>query len=87
MANIGTRIREAREAVGLTQRRTADLLDVTEGTVQAWEYERANLTLQRAAQLAELYSVSIDWIAYGHDETVHEQPLLKDLRKVIERYS
>ena len=86
LTGVGQRIREAREATGLTQRRTSEILDVSEGTVQAWEYERANLTLGRAAQLGQLYSVSIDWIATG-EETNAGDPLLQELKTLVERRS
>jgi transcriptional regulator with XRE-family HTH domain len=86
LTGVGQRIREAREVTGLTQRRTSEILKVTIGTVQAWEYERANLTLSRAAQLGQLYNVSIDWIATGK-ETNAGDPLLQELRTLVERRS
>lgn len=83
---VGERLKTARESAGLTQHKVSLILEVTIGTVQAWEYERANLTLLRAAQLAELYTVSIDWIATGKETTAGD-PLLQELRTLVERRS
>jgi transcriptional regulator with XRE-family HTH domain len=66
----------------MTQRSVAQDLDVTIGTVQAWEYDRANLTLNRAAQLAELYKVSLDWIAFG-EERASQDPRIRQIQKLL----
>jgi transcriptional regulator with XRE-family HTH domain len=83
---VGQRIREARDGTGLTQLEVCIKLEVSLGTVQAWEYEKANLSLSRALQLSELYNVSIDWIATGK-ETNAGDPLLQELRTLVERRS
>lgn len=82
---MGQRIKEAREAAGFTQRRVSHELDVSEATVQAWEYERAALSLARAVQLSDLYGVSVGWIARGEEGT-HTDPLLKELQAILEKY-
>jgi transcriptional regulator with XRE-family HTH domain len=77
-----TRIREARARAGLTQQQVATHLDVTVGSIQAWEYGRAQLTLRRAAQLAELYGCTIDWIAFGGIPT-REDPRIRQIRNLL----
>jgi transcriptional regulator with XRE-family HTH domain len=79
---VSERISQARLDAGMTQRSVAKELDVTIGTVQAWEYDRAKLTLNRAAQLAELYDVSLDWIAFGH-ERVNQDPRIRQIQKLL----
>jgi DNA-binding XRE family transcriptional regulator len=85
IAEENKRIKQAREEAFLTQAQVADELDVTIGTVQAWEYERANLTLRRAAQLARLYSVPMEWIAWGGSQPDLDAPIIKELKRLIER--
>jgi DNA-binding XRE family transcriptional regulator len=85
LKNVGSRLKQAREEAFLTQAQVADELDVTIGTVQAWEYERANLTLRRAAQLARLYSVPMEWIAWGGSQPDLDAPIIKELKRLIER--
>lgn len=87
LQGVGKRLKAAREAAGETQHSVSLKLEVTVGTVQAWEYERANLTLHRALQLAQLYGVTTDWIANGEESSVTEHPVLRDLRKLLNRYS
>ena len=79
---VSERISQARLDAGMTQRSVAKELDVTIGTVQAWEYDRANLTLNRAAQLSELYKVSLDWIAFG-EERVSQDPRIRQIQKLL----
>ena len=83
MENVGQRISEARAKALLTQNEVSMALDVTIGTVQAWEYERAQLTLRRAAELAELYGVSIDWIAFGGEVPQREDPRIEKIRRLL----
>lgn len=80
---MGQRIRDARADALLTQNDVSISLDVTIGTVQAWEYERAQLTLKRAAELADLYGVSIDWIAFGGEKPVTEDPRIEKIRRLL----
>jgi transcriptional regulator with XRE-family HTH domain len=66
----------------MTQRSVSKDLGVTIGTVQAWEYDRANLTLNRAAELAKLYGVTIDWIAFGY-ETLQVDPRIARIKSLL----
>lgn len=79
---VGQRISEARGQALLTQNDVSLALDVTIGTVQSWEYERAQLTLRRAAELADLYGVSIDWIATG-EAPRREDPRIRKIREIV----
>lgn len=79
---VNERIAQARQRAGMTQRSVAKDLDVTIGTVQAWEYDRANLTLNRAAELAKLYGVTIDWIAFGY-ETLQADPRIARIKSLL----
>lgn len=80
---VGGRVRDARQACGLTQNEVSIELEVTIGTVQAWEYERAQLTLRRAAELAGLFGVSIDYLAWGDGPPPAEDPRIARIRKIV----
>lgn len=79
---ITKRLIEARSACGLTQRAVAAQLNVTIGTIQAYEYGRAKLTLTRAMQLADLYKVSLDWIAFGSDR-MNRDPRIDRIKALL----
>ncbi|CAB4171740.1 HipB Predicted transcriptional regulators [uncultured Caudovirales phage] len=87
LQNVGERLKQAREAAGFTQHAVSLQLEVTTGTVQAWEYERAKLTLYRAAQLATLYKVTTDWLAFGGSKPDSDAPIIRELKALIERRS
>lgn len=80
MANrtIHGRIRERREALGLSQQRLAELLEVSYQTIQQWEREpgtRADGTeiqstapkRARLAQVAAILGVTPEWLMTGRD--------------------
>jgi len=79
---ISARLADARKACGLTQRAVAAQLDVTIGTIQAYEYDRAKLTLGRAMELARLYKVSLDWIAFGTDR-MNRDPRIDRIKALL----
>jgi transcriptional regulator with XRE-family HTH domain len=80
---VTDRLSEARNRAGLTQKDVAKALEVTIAAVQAWEYGRAQLTISRAAQLASLYGVSIDYLAWGADKPLREDPRITKIRKIL----
>jgi transcriptional regulator with XRE-family HTH domain len=80
---IPERLKDAREQAGFTQRAVAQHLDVTIGSVQAWEYGNANLSLHRAMQLTDLYGVTLEWLAYGDTPPRPEDPRINQIRKIV----
>jgi len=83
LIGVSDRISQARIRAGMTQRGVAKALGLTIGSIQAYEYQRANLTLARAAELAELYGVSIDWIAFGTQAT-RPDPRLDIIKRLFD---
>lgn len=55
----GQRLREARDAKGLTLQQVGEHIGVAFGTVQNIEKGRLRVTPERLAQLAELYGVDV----------------------------
>lgn len=54
------KLRELREARGLSQRKVADKIGVTPGTVALWELGMRNLSMRNLIALADLLDCTID---------------------------
>ena len=61
-------IRELREAAGLTQVQLAFRLDVTPGSVYAWESGRSEPRASQLRAMARLFSISMDEIDFELEE-------------------
>ena len=57
---VPNRIKERREARGLSQPAVARLLGVTEWTVRSWEAERTRPTKRHARALARVLDVDVE---------------------------
>lgn len=62
---IGTRIKQVREAAGLTQERLAELLDVTAQYVSGVERGAVGLSVPILTNLCSILLVSSDFILFG----------------------
>ncbi|WP_448599223.1 helix-turn-helix transcriptional regulator [Thermoleptolyngbya sp.] len=62
MESLGEKLKRCREAVGVTQRQVAGVLDVTVTTVQNWESGRhiPRLTLHQTKALCDLLKVTLE---------------------------
>ncbi|MEX2381192.1 MAG: helix-turn-helix transcriptional regulator [Opitutales bacterium] len=66
---IAMRLALARKQAGLSQGQVAKLLDLHRPTISELEAARRNVTGPELAKFAEIYGVSIDWLAgTGVDE-------------------
>lgn len=63
--SFGTRLRSARESVGLTQDDVAEELGVTKGSVSAWEKDRNFPQLETFTKLCQIYRSSADFLISG----------------------
>ena len=64
--NIGSRIRQARIAAGLSQARLAELLGVTRSACSQWESSQGTVPRgRRLAELASLLDDNYEWLAMG----------------------
>lgn len=64
---IGKRLRAARENSGLSQAQVARMLDLHRPAISEIEGGNRRVTADELAQLARIYSVSVDWLARGRD--------------------
>src|SRR4051794_24826099 len=62
-AVIAARIREARQAAGLTQRQVAKLLGLHRPSVSEMEAGNRSVAADELAQMAKLFDVSVSWLA------------------------
>lgn len=65
--NFGERLRILREKYGYTQSDIAKALNTTQSYYAQYENNRRQITLERAAELARFYGVSLDYIAGLND--------------------
>lgn len=64
MESIGSRIKQARERLGLSQEAFAKPLGVTRGAVGNWERDQG-IKRENLVQIAERYGLTVDWLASG----------------------
>ena len=62
---FGLRLKEAREAAGLTGYRLAKMMDVQAASVHHWEHGRSYPRIDKLILISELLKVSIDWLLLG----------------------
>jgi transcriptional regulator with XRE-family HTH domain len=65
-------IRELRESLGWSQRKLANLMDVTVGTVQGWENNRTEPRLPQQRKILDAFGVTweeVEWPEKGRKLT------------------
>lgn len=74
MDSIGNRLFELRKKKGITQEKLAEKLNVSRQSVSNWELDKSLPDTDKLLVLAQIYDVSLDYIAYGKQvEAVTEQ--------------
>jgi len=83
---IGNRIKEVREGLGMTQKQFADMIGFTSATVSAYENNKKTPVLDFLITVAEKCDVSLDWLCgIVHDEKPAEMKIYSDLfQKLID---
>lgn len=56
-------MREARNKAKKTQEEAAEYMETNQVQISKWETGKQDITLQKAAKLADFYNVSIDFLA------------------------
>ena len=64
---VGERLRHVREVLGMTVTSVANRLNVTRQTLSNYESGRTPLRASVIRELAEIYSISCDWILGAED--------------------
>lgn len=65
---VAERLRQAREAAGLSQGQAARRMNLHRPTVTEIEAGRRKVTAAELAELSSIYGVSVQWIVSGADE-------------------
>ena len=68
MGQINERIRSLRARRNMTQRQLAEILDVSEVSVQRFEYGSARPSLDTLIALADFFDVSLDYLVGRSDD-------------------
>jgi transcriptional regulator with XRE-family HTH domain len=63
LPGLGGRLRQAREASGLSQEQVARLLKIPRPAVTEMERETRKVSAGELKELAEVYKVSLEWLA------------------------
>ena len=79
VAQVGNRIRQRREQVGLRQRDIADALQLSAQAVSKWERGENAPDIGILPDLARLLGITTDWLLAGFDD---EPDLLKALERI-----
>ncbi|WP_303806169.1 helix-turn-helix domain-containing protein [Ruminococcus flavefaciens] len=56
-------LQEARKKAGITQEEAAEYMETNQVQISKWERGKQDITLHKALKLAELYGVSLDYLA------------------------
>ena len=65
---FGQRLAEARKSKNLTQAQVAEKLDISFQAVSSWERGETAPEIDKLADIAVLYGVSLDWLLVGQSE-------------------
>ena len=86
------RLLELRQEKGFTQREIAKELAISQGTYNNWENGRTQPSIEQLISLAELFSVSVDYLIGNADDylafsaletlTKEEKTLVKNFRSL-----
>src|SRR5713226_7787094 len=80
LPGLGARLREAREAAGLTQEQVAKLLDVPRPAISEMESETRRVSAGELKQLARYYKVSVAWLT--GEPTIRNEKIKLAARKL-----
>lgn len=90
---LGDRLKELREDSGMNQDQLADILGVTRSAISSYETNTNMPSLEAAIKLADIFNVSLDYLACRTKERhninlfdKNNKALILDIIKVIEKY-
>ena len=71
---LGTNIQQLRKEHNMSQGDLADALDISRQSVSKWETDTATPDLDKLLKLSEIFSVSLDELVKGADDTPPTPP-------------
>lgn len=84
--NVGTKIKEARTALGITQEQAAEELLVSRQTISSWENGKSLPDIVSVIKMSELYQLSLDELLKGDKELMKKIEKDTKLAKVQKHY-
>ena len=66
-------IKDLRVRAGLSQSEAAAKLGVTPPTLRKWENDSSVLSYRQMNEIADLYHISLEYIAFGDDDVFKEK--------------
>ncbi len=63
----GTRIKEKRKDMGLTQEQLAELMNTTKGTISFYENDNVDIKLSVLRELAQILKTTVGYLADGDE--------------------
>ncbi|MDE5601143.1 MAG: helix-turn-helix domain-containing protein [Clostridia bacterium] len=82
MTEFGTRLRDLRICHNMTQDEAATAINVTKQAISKWENDRGLPDVSSLGALAELYSVSIDYLLTGSE--IEKEVEVVEKEKIVE---
>ena len=68
-----TRIRDLREDRDLTQNEVSKLLNISQVAYSYYELNKRNIPLDYLCKLADFYNVSVDYLLYRTEKSLHKE--------------
>lgn len=82
---LAKRLIRARELGAQSQKKAAEFLGVDRTTLSKWEHGHTQPSIQQLFMLADFYSVSVEWLAFGLGQ--HQRFVVyDDERRFIEKF-
>ena len=85
MEQMGERIKNARNSLGLTQEVAAENLEITYSSYTKIENGIVGVSLDTLLKIADLYSLSLDFIIYGKSSDDVDYRNIQSLIKLLDK--
>lgn len=80
---IGTRIAKLRNEFTYSQEYVAEKLGVSRQAVSKWEQNQSSPDTNNLIALAELFNVTVEYLAIGKTQVKEEKPQIKSIQKIV----
>ncbi len=84
--NIGTKIKEARTSLGITQEQAAEQLMVSRQTISSWENGKSLPDIVSVIKMSELYQLSLDELLKGDKDMMQKIENDTKLAKIQKKF-
>lgn len=84
MNAFSKRLKETRQAKGMTQLEVANILGTTKSSISRYELGESEPTLDRVVELAKIYGVTVDFLIQGELQARRKERLFTYYEKLIE---